>query len=118
MAYRVHNYARISSSSPEAVGLCDRCSQVRNLRDLQWQRTYAGFAVINTNLLVCDKCLDPLNPQDRPIITGADPLPVPNPRPLNMTPQETNNRATEVLDLRITEDDDFRITETTADTDG
>ncbi len=115
MAYRYHQFARISSSSPEAVGKCDRCDFVRPLRDLIWQKAYAGFAVINTNLLVCERCIDPLNPQDRPIITNADPLPVPNPRPLNMTEQETNYRATMDDDLRITEDDDFRITETTAD---
>jgi len=118
MAYRYHQYARIDSTSPEAVGVCDRCNFVRNLRDLQFQRVYSGFAIINTNLLVCERCLDPLNPQDRPIVTTADPLPVPNSRPLNMTAQETNYRATMDDDLRITEDDDFRITETTADTDG
>ena len=90
---------------------------VYQLSDLRPQVIYAGFAIVQTGSLVCERCFDPLNPQDRPIVTGADPLPVANPRPLNMTPQETNNRATEALDLRITEDDEFRITETTADED-
>lgn len=117
MAFRYHQGARINPNSPRAIAVCDRCNFTRQLTDLRAQMRYAGFSVVNTGLMVCERCLDPLNPQDRPILTTADPLPVPNPRPLNMGPQETSNRATQVLDLRITEDDEFRIVQTTLDDD-
>lgn len=82
MAHRYKGRAIISATDPRAIALCDRCGFVYNLYMLRPQMKYAGNATINTGLLVCETCMDPLNPQDRPIVPGPDPLPVKNPRPL------------------------------------
>lgn len=85
MSHRYKGRANINPASPRAVALCDRCGFVYNHDALRAQMKYAGNAVINTGLMVCETCLDPLNPQDRPIVPGPDPMPIANPRPL--TPQ-------------------------------
>ena len=73
--------ARVSSQAVEAAGVCDRCSFVYTHRDLQWQYEYAGVSLQNTRILVCQRCLDEPQPQNRAIIIPPDPVPIQNPRP-------------------------------------
>jgi len=78
---RPHGRARISSRNPQAFAICDRCGFQYNNVDLSWQEQYAGNNVVNTGMLVCDTCLDDLNPQFLTPVVGPDPVPIPNPRP-------------------------------------
>lgn len=56
--------------------------------DLQWQFDYRGNNLKNTQLLVCEECLDIPNPQLKPRILSADPLPIMNARPENFAVDE------------------------------
>lgn len=70
---------------------CDRCGFINNLSSLQFQYMYNGSAVpINTRLLVCERCIDPLNPQFKLLIIPPDPPPIANTRPENYVVDETN----------------------------
>lgn len=77
--------ARVSTSSPRAVGVCQRCgfwyqrSQLRN--QVQWQ----GMLLQPLNIYVCDTCWDTPAIQLKTIILPPDPLPVylPFPEPLD-----------------------------------
>lgn len=73
--------ARVSSSSPSAHAICDRCSFRFNRADLSWQFQWAGVKLQNLRLLVCRTCLDKPQVQLKTIIIPPDPLPVYNPRP-------------------------------------
>jgi len=86
--------ARISPSSPQAAGVCDRCGAVVNHVDLRQQTQYAGAGLITFNLLVCDRCLDVPQPQLKSIAIPADPLPVINPRPQDYFNAENDQRYT------------------------
>lgn len=67
---------------PEPVGICDRCSARRYLKDLIWQYDWRGNALQNLRIRVCrDQCADVPQPQLRPIIVGPDPIPPRDPRP-------------------------------------
>jgi hypothetical protein len=72
--------ATINPTSPEAVGICDRCGFLFNLRDLSWQFDWAGVTMINRQLRVCDRCRDLPQEQLRAIILPADPPSVRDPR--------------------------------------
>lgn len=72
--------ARTSPSSPQAFGICDRCSLTYNLCDLKWQMDWRGPSLRNLNLLVCDICLDDPQEQLRTVALPADPVPVKNVR--------------------------------------
>lgn len=72
--------ARISSSNPQAFGVCDRCAMWYNHVDLKWQYDWAGASLINKRLLVCDSCYDEPQQQLRAIALPADPVPIVNPR--------------------------------------
>ena len=73
--------ARTNSRTPEASGICDRCSFRYNHSDLNWQMAWAGNGITNLRILVCDRCNDGLQDQDRAIIIPPDPVPIQNPRP-------------------------------------
>lgn len=73
--------AVIDPNNPRAVGVCDRCGQLYNLRDLRYQPIIAGSTVLVTRRRVCWKCLDELNPQLQTVRLPPDPLPVSDPRP-------------------------------------
>lgn len=90
--------ARVSSQSPQAAGVCDRCGGVFTHSDLQWQFDWAGNTTINKRILVCGHCLDQMQPQLRAIILPADPTPIMNPRPQDFFRAETNFRVTSGLD--------------------
>ena len=83
MAYRWKpRNAEVDPDNPRAWGVCGRCGFMFNLHKLQWQYNYEGSTQPqNSGVLVCDGCLDALNPQDMPYILPPDPVPVFNARP-------------------------------------
>lgn len=76
----VNGRARISATRPEAKGICDRCGFMWSLRDLKYQYQWAGTALINTQLRVCQQCMDIPQIQFKSFVVPPDPLPVDNPR--------------------------------------
>lgn len=88
MAYRYHGRAQVSRSSPQAWGICDRCNFTYLLADLRYQYQYNGTQLYNTNLRVCDRCMDEPQPQFLNPILPPDPMPVMNPRPPAYSVQE------------------------------
>jgi hypothetical protein len=91
MGIRYPGRAAIDPSAPEAVGVCDRCGQLYNLRDLRYQPVIAGTSTLITRLRVCTvTCLDELNEQERVIRIPPDPMPVSDPRVENFAVDEKN----------------------------
>ena len=90
MGVRYPGRAQIDPFAPQAIGICDRCGFQYNLRSLQWQQRWAGTNLINSNLLVCDRCLDIPNEQLRSIRLPPDPDPIMNARPENFAEAEKN----------------------------
>ena len=141
---RAHGRAKVNSRSPQAFAICDACGFLFNHSELRWQFDWAGNKLINKRQLVCRRCNDMPQNQLRAIVLPADPVPVMNPRTNNWEAAETNNRATSappIIDpitglpvpsyyntttqevvvgsgLRITEDDSFRVTQTTGEPNG
>jgi len=117
--------ARVSSSSPEAAGQCDRCGFVYSFRSLQWQFDWRGAALMNTRILVCRHCLDKPQEQLRAIVVPADPVPIMNARVPDFIAAETDYRVVSVAPtidpitglpfpptiFRATEDGNLRITQ-------
>lgn len=81
MAWRSHGRVRVSSRSPRAAGICDRCGLPYNHYKLRWQYDWAGVRLQNLQILVCETCEDVPQPQLRAKILSADPLPIWNARP-------------------------------------
>jgi hypothetical protein len=81
MAWRPHGRAEVDTVQPKAFGVCDRCSFLFNLDDLRFQFQYAGVGVIDLHLLVCNRCLDELQPQLTATIIPIDPEPIMDARP-------------------------------------
>lgn len=107
MAYRWRpKNADVDPDNPSAWGQCDRCGMIWNLNQLQWQYAFQGTTVPqNTRFLVCPKHLDPLNPQDTPLILPPDPLPVFNARTgATDTAGEASWLTTEDGSILVTED--------------
>ncbi len=91
MGIRYPGRAAIDPSAPEAVGVCDRCGQLYNLRDLRYQPVIAGTSTLITRLRVCTvTCLDELNEQERVVRVPPDPMPVSDPRVENFAVDEKN----------------------------
>ncbi len=88
MAWRPHQRASINPNQPSALGSCDRCGIVYNLKDLVWQYDYRGNNLVNIKLRVCRECLDVPYQGLRPIKLPPDPLPVKDARPLQQAGQE------------------------------
>jgi hypothetical protein len=108
---RYKGKAVINPFAPTAVGKCDRCSAIYNRSALQPQMQYAGYSIIDTGLLVCESCLDPLDPQQLPYRPRFDPRPVVNPRPVFGPDTYTDYRVTDDGDQRVTDEADNRVTE-------
>ena len=89
---RPHGRARVSSRSPAAFAICDRCGGLSNHNRLQWQFDYAGNGLINKQLLVCNYCLDVPQAQKRALFLSADPLPIVNPRIQDYVTAASDNR--------------------------
>lgn len=87
---RPHGRAEVSSRSPQAFAICDRCGFLYNHSRLQWQFDFAGASLINKRILVCDSCNDTPQNQLRAIIVPADPIPIQNPRTQDYATAETD----------------------------
>lgn len=82
VAFNAHGRARVDTRNPSAWGVCDNCSEWRNLSDLAWEEQWMGPNLMRTGFRVCrDRCLDVPQPQLRTIILPPDPIPVRDPRP-------------------------------------
>lgn len=72
----------VDIDKPEPVGICDRCSELRYLRDMSFQQQYRGNSLQTFNIYVCtDRCLDMPSEFLRPVQVGPDPIPPKYPRP-------------------------------------
>lgn len=96
---RPHGHVRVSSRSPRAAGVCDRCGRIFNRNSLSWAFDWRGQTLQNLRLLVCSPCLDVPQQQLRSRILGPDPLPIYNPRPEPFAPvgynlEQTNHLVT------------------------
>lgn len=87
--------ARTSAKNPQAHAICDRCGGRLNHVDLSWQFDWAGAALVNKRLLVCDHCTDTPQQQLRTIVLPADPPVVMNARPEYFIEASTNYRTTQ-----------------------
>jgi hypothetical protein len=129
---RPHGKAKVSSRNPEAFAICDSCGFLYNHNSLVYNREWAGNILINTQQLVCRKCNDVPNQQLRSIIVPPDPMPILNPRVQNYAAASTDVRqvsGSNTVDpitgipiiagaLRITENDDYRVTQQTGEPPG
>lgn len=128
---RPHGRARISSRSPNAFGICDRCGFLYNHNSLSWQFDWAGASLINKRILVCQTCNDVPQQQLRAIVVPADPVPIQNPRvqdyraaseDIRTTQGNTVDPVTNIPipggDTRITEDNNTRTTQQTGEPPG
>lgn len=82
MSWRPHSKAYADPSRPETWGKCDRCQSVYLLRELRWQKQWAGASMVNTRLRVCGRCMDKPQRQLGEKRLSADPQPVKDARPL------------------------------------
>lgn len=125
---RPHGRARVSSRSPQAFAICDRCGFLTNHVRLQWQYDWAGAGLINKRMLVCNQCLDTPQEQLRALVIPADPVPIQNPRVQDYATAETDRRTTQgnsvdpvtgipVIggETRVTENDEIRVTQQTGE---
>ena len=70
----------IDPDNPEALGICDRCGFNFNHTDLRKQMDWRGDNYIWGGLLVCERCYDKPQEQNRPPLVKDDPRPIKNPR--------------------------------------
>jgi len=123
--------ATANARNPRAFAVCDRCGIWHNRDQLGWQMQWAGASLYNTRLLVCRRCTDVPQEQLRSITLPPDPIPVYQPRVEGFLQAETDYRTTvsdETYgwtgipvpggDIRATEDDDTRVTQTTGEAPG
>lgn len=82
--------ADFDPSKPDTMGICDRCGNLWNLRDLQYQFQWAGTELINLHLRVCPDCMDIPSEFLRTIILPPDPEPIYDGRPANFAAMEKN----------------------------
>ena len=102
--------ARINPEAPETLGICARCGNQWNLRDLQWQFQWAGLEMINLNILVCPDCYDVPSEFLRTLILPPDPPPVYNVRVPNFSLFEASSYVlTTETDLILTTENDAWI---------
>jgi len=94
MGFRPHGRARVNANSPQAFGRCDRCGFIYTHKDLRFQFDYRGPQLQNLRFLVCETCLDKPQPQLKPVILSADPMPIVNARPEDYYYANTQGLAT------------------------
>lgn len=117
---RLPKYAEVDPDNPRAWGTCDRCGFVNSLHKMQFQFQYQGTSTPeNTGYIVCDRCLDALQPQLSPPIVPPDPMPVFNARVENYSIDEDSYIATQDTgdmfslngDQLTTQDDEIIVTD-------
>ena len=129
---RPHGRAKVSTRNPEAFAICDNCGFLYNHSELRWQLQWSGNKLVNLKQLVCRRCNDIPQTQLRAIVLPADPMPVLNPRVQNYQAAVTDYRTTSGQNtinpttgipipgttMRITENDDYRVTQQTGEPPG
>lgn len=124
---RPHGRAKVNARNPEAFAICDGCGFLYQHSELRFQLQWSGNKLVNLKQLVCRRCNDIPQTQLRAIVLPADPMPVMNPRVQNYQAASTDYRATSGQNtvnpltgipipgntLRITENDDYRVTQQT-----
>lgn len=129
---RPHGRARVSTRSPQAFAICDRCGFLYNHASLRFQYDWRGASMQNTRQLVCQTCLDRPQEQLRALVVPADPMPVMNPRTQNYQAASVDNRTTSGQntvdpvtgipipsgDTRVTQNGDDRVTQQTGEPNG
>lgn len=129
---RPHGRAKVNARNPEAFAICDGCGFLYQHSELRFQLQWSGNKLVNLKQLVCRRCNDIPQTQLRAIVLPADPMPIMNPRVQNYQAASTDYRATSgqnTVDpetgipilgntLRITENDDYRVTQQTGAPDG
>jgi hypothetical protein len=88
--------ATANPTDPRAFAVCQRCGFLWNHEDLQWQFQWAGSRLMNTNLLVCDPCLDVPNEQLRVIKLMPDPVSIEDARPEQFTVDEAGPASSQI----------------------
>lgn len=111
MPYRYHGRAQVNPQKPAAFAVCDYCGFLYNHNKLQWIYDFNGPVLQNLRFLVCRTCLDKPQEQKKPILLPPDPLPIQNARPMNYDAAETDYRTTSTGDIRIAQNDDPRVIE-------
>lgn len=83
---------RPNRSDPRAIGECDRCGFVYFHNELRRQMLQTQSGMVWSGWLVCPKCMDRPNPQERVPRLKPDPVPIRHPRPVKDGPtiQPTN----------------------------
>lgn len=115
---RPHGRARVSTRSPQAFAICDRCGFLFNHASLRWQYDWRGASMQNTRQLVCQTCLDRPQEQLRALVVPPDPMPIQNPRTQNYTAASVDERVTQAGDVRVTQDDANRVPQQTGEPPG
>jgi len=123
--------ASISSTSPQAAAVCDRCGFIYNHVNLRWQNDYRGRNLVNTRVLVCERCEDIPQAQLKPRVIPPDPVSIKNARPELYCQYETNTSTTQGNtidfwtgipvpggDTRTTQDGNTRTTQATGEAPG
>ena len=99
----------VDPENPEAVAYCDRCGGPHNISDLQFEYRWAGPRLNNTQLLVCDDCLNIPSIFEKTRVLPPDPVPLRTARPFYRDAAMTDYRITEAGAIRTTEDDQSRV---------
>ena len=129
---RPHGRAKVNPRSLDPFAICDGCGALYNHSELRWQMQWSGNKLVNLKQLVCRRCNDIPQTQLRAIVLPADPMPIMNPRVQNYQAASTDYRATSGQNtvnpltgipipgntLRITENDDYRVTQQTGEPPG
>ena len=98
MAFPQSSHAAADPHDPYFT--CDRCGFRYNRSHAVWQFDFRGLQLQNLRILVCtDTCNDEPQPQLRPIIISADPVPIRDPRPGFQATQEGYTVAADILEL-------------------
>lgn len=105
--------ATIDPTAPEAFGICQRCGNLWNLRELCYQFQWMGPELQNKNIRVCPDCMDIPSEFLRTLILPPDPEPVLNALPMNFILAEQSYRwlGTENGYILATEDGAWLSTE-------
>ena len=82
--------AQTNPKSPRAHAICDRCGFRYNFINLDWQFEWRGASLMNTRILVCDRCMDTPQQQNRAIVLPRDPDPIINARVEQFRSDETD----------------------------
>lgn len=86
--------AQTDPSAPRAWGTCQRCGFIWNLHTFNWQFEWRGTRLENTQVLVCDYCLDDPQRQLGTVILPPDPVGILNARPESYYTDEQTYRVT------------------------